>query len=176
MIIRILLPATILLLSVLANYSQNSASPQIPDAAMKGVLHFTDGKSSTTLERLSDKRVIVVLFEPWCGPCWMQAESLEKLRNETCGKGFTIIGLSGEDSPMEKAELRRTIKKLGYKFEFAWTDKATLESLMSITRISAIPQTFLIANGKLEAYFMGGSARHFENISKHVKEKWAGKE
>jgi thiol-disulfide isomerase/thioredoxin len=143
-----------------------SEYPAAPATIMQAQLTKTDG-TTVKLEDYKGKVLLVNLWATWCGPCKAEMPELVKLQNQNKEKGFEIIGLNADDD--ETPDIVKTFgEKMGLNYELVKSERALSYEFIKISKVDAIPQTFLInREGKLVGVFVGGG-KNVEKIKDSV--------
>ncbi|HEV7645677.1 MAG TPA: TlpA disulfide reductase family protein [Pyrinomonadaceae bacterium] len=128
--------------------------PEMPANIMTSKIRGLDGKTFT-LKDLEGKVVLLNLWATWCGPCRMEMPELVKVENEYKDRGVMVIGLDIESSESE-AMVKRFVEERQLNYKIGWLDEEPTNALMSISKMSGIPQSFLLTtDGKLAGVFKG---------------------
>ncbi len=128
--------------------------PEMPAVIMNSKIKGLDGKTFT-LKDLQGKVVLLNLWATWCGPCRMEMPELVKVENEYKDKGVMVIGLDIESSESEDV-VKRFVEERQLNYKIGWLDEEPTTALMSISKMSGIPQSFLLTtDGKLAGVFKG---------------------
>lgn len=115
------------------------------DAPMQGL-----SGPSRLLSDLRGKPLIVNLWASWCGPCYEEMSSLERLSKRHEGIRFTVIGISTDDYP---DAARVFLQKPGTTFQYFIDTRLLLENMLGANRI---PLTVLIdAKGRVVGTYYG---------------------
>gem|GEM_PF-307948 len=126
--------------------SASSDNPQAPDFALPEL-------NGQTL-RLSDYRGKVVLLDfwaTWCGPCQMEIPGFIQLQNKYRDQGFTVIGVSLDDSTEPVKEFYNEFK-MNYPVAMNGSKKVDL----LYGGIIGLPTAFLIGrDGRIYAKHSG---------------------
>lgn len=141
--------------------------PAAPPTIMQAALTKTDG-TPFKIEDYKGKVVLVNLWATWCGPCKAEMPELVKLQDEHKDKGFEIIGLNideGEDAAMIKS----FGEKMNLNYQLAKGEYELGNEFLKISKIDAIPQSFLIdRDGRLVGVFVGGGKSSVDKIKTNV--------
>jgi thiol-disulfide isomerase/thioredoxin len=123
----------------------------LPQDILNAPIKPIDGEASTLKERKGV--VLLYLWATWCGPCRLEIPDLTALQNQYHDRGFTVIGLDVDPEPekMVKAYGQR----MGINFPLAIADRKIFDNLLGLSRVAAIPQAFIVANGRLVKIFKG---------------------
>ena len=129
--------------------------PAAPAKIMQTPLTRADA-SVFKLEDYKGKVILLNLWATWCGPCVKEMPDFEKLYQANKDKGFEIIGVNADDE--ETAEIVKSFgEKLGINYQLVKSDRDFAIEFIKISKVDAIPQTFLIdREGKLVGVFVGG--------------------
>ena len=143
-----------------ANSSNTSQTKKVyqdmPPVVMAAKMKGLDGKEFT-LKDYEGKVVLLNLWAIYCTPCRAEMPELVKLQEDYKDKNVVVIGLdiqgTEEDSP---AAVKALTEKMGITYKIGWADEEVTNALVSMTKISAIPQSFAITpDGKLAGVFKG---------------------
>lgn len=114
----------------------------------------------------------MVLFEAWCGPCRQQAKDLSDFYTFAKERDVEIVGLSAETSPKEKRALEYVIRRQGYAFKFGWVDRSVFDAFTAYSNFNAIPQVYLISEGKIVGQFQGAGFRKMAELRIAIFDTW----
>jgi thiol-disulfide isomerase/thioredoxin len=130
--------------------------PPVAPAVMQTELKSLDG-STFKLEDYKGKVVLVNFWATWCGPCKAEMPELIKMQNEHHEKGFEIIGLDADEN--EDADMIKAFgEKMQLNYKLGMTDRKLYGEFLKITRMDAVPQSFLIdREGKLNGAWVGSN-------------------
>lgn len=141
--------------------------PPAPAAIMQAELTKPDG-ARFRVEDYKGKVILVNLWATWCGPCKAEMPELVKLQDEHRDKGFEVIGLNideGEDAEMIKA----FGEKMNLNYQLAKGEYELGGEFLKISKVDAIPQSFLIdREGRLVGVFIG-AGKSVEKIKENVR-------
>lgn len=144
----------------------DSKFPLAPSAIMTADVKMIDG-GNFKLEDAKGKVILFNLWATWCGPCRQEMPELIEMQNKYRDQGFEIIGLNTDDETLEKINPFVEQMKLNYKI--GWADEAMMKEFMRISKIAAIPQSFLIdREGRLRGVFVGGGPTALEPMKKSL--------
>lgn len=142
-IVVLILAAALLALSTPAA----QAATKMPDFVLASVM---DGKevSSSSFE---NKTLLVTFFATWCPPCIEEIPSLIKLQEKFGKDGFSVIGLSVDQS--KARVVRRFVVKQGINYPVLMADAKTMQSFGGVY---GIPVSFLVnKNGNVVKKYPG---------------------
>jgi thiol-disulfide isomerase/thioredoxin len=125
---------------------------ELPDSVLNAELKSTKGGPF----KLSDYKgnlLVIGLWGTWCAPCRFQIRDLVPLQREFGSKGVTIIALSTEDPVASAASVRHWIRTYKLNYRVGWAPTDFSNSLMQDK--PAIPQVFLIRDGRIVKRFIG---------------------
>ena len=147
-----------------------SEYPSAPVPIMQAQITKPDG-AIFKLEDYKGKVILVNLWAIWCGPCKAEMPEFIKLKEEYKEKGFEIIGLNVGDTSGEP-ELPENIISFSEQYKLNYTvgqtDDKIYHEFLKISKVDAIPQSFLIdREGKLVGVFVGGG-KNVEKIKDSV--------
>lgn len=121
----------------------NSAMPVEGDQVIPFKIRTFDGKD-ISLEGLKGKPMVINFWASWCGPCRLEASSIEKNYLAFRDKGVEFIGVAIQDSP---SDARKFVK------EFKWTFSVGLDEKGDIAdeyKLYGIPKTLVVGkDGRL---------------------------
>lgn len=148
-----------------ANLSAPESYPNLPAAILNADINLLGGKT-VRIADYQNKTVVLFLLASWCGPCIKQAEDLNDFYSSNLANEFEIIGVDTDED--DEKYFPEFVRRIGvkYKMGFAAEDRKFYESLLKISKFPAIPQVFLIRDGRLYGVFTGGSP----TVSKKLKE------
>lgn len=75
-----------------------------PDFALQGL---TDGSDRIRLADLKGKAVVLSFWASWCGPCQIEAPSLDRLSKRMRDRNVAVIGVNTNDQPARALEFAR---------------------------------------------------------------------
>ena len=147
-----------------------SEYPPAPVPIMQAQITKPDG-TIFKLEDYKGKVILVNLWAIWCGPCIAEMPEFIKLKEEYKDKGFEIIGLNvGNNSgdPESPENIISFAEEYKLNYTVGQTDDKIYHEFLNISKVDAIPQSFLIdRDGKLVGVFVGGG-RNVEKIKDSV--------
>jgi thiol-disulfide isomerase/thioredoxin len=140
------------------NSSENKVSkiyPDMPPVIMTSQMKSLDGKPFT-LKDYEGKIVLLNLWAIYCGPCRVEMPELVKVQDEYKDKNVVVIGLDiqgMEDSP---EAVKALTDRMGITYKIGYSNDDATNALIGITKMTGIPQSFLITpDGKLAGVFKG---------------------
>lgn len=120
-----------------------SAMPAEGDQVIPFKIRTLDGKD-LSLDGLKGRPVVINFWASWCGPCRIEASSIEDNYLAFRDKGVEFIGVAIQDSP---SDARKFVK------EFKWTFSVGLDESGDIAdeyRLYGIPKTMVVGkDGRL---------------------------
>lgn len=123
----------------------------LPDIVMIGL-----NGPGRPISSFRGRLLIINVWASWCGPCKVEAASLERLAWSDAAKDYTIIGISTDD---DKAAAQRWLNHSNATINHFIDSGLVLEKLLGA---SYIPLTVLIdSQGRVVAKFQG--AREWDN-------------
>ncbi len=137
----------------------------LPEEMLKAPLRSISGETFTLAHYKGP--VLVYLWATWCGPCRVQEPELIEIQNKYREKGLTIIGLNVDAEKKEMIDAY--IKRMQINYITATGDPELTSAFMKLSRVFAIPQTFLLYNGKLIGVTKGYSPAARANIEKMLE-------
>lgn len=147
--------------------------PPAPAAIVQAELTKTDG-TPFKIEDYKGKVVLVNLWATWCGPCKAEMPELVKLQAAHREKGFEIIGLNIDEAE-DAAMIKAFGEEMGLNYQLAKGEYSLGSEFLKISKIDAIPQSFLIdREGRLVGVFIGGGKTSVEKIKTNVARFVAG--
>jgi cytochrome c biogenesis protein CcmG, thiol:disulfide interchange protein DsbE len=121
----------------------NSAVPVEEDRLIPFKIRTLGGKDFS-LDGLKGRPIVINFWASWCGPCRLEASSIEKNYLAFRDKGVEFIGVAVQDSP---SDARAFVK------EFKWTFSVGLDESGDIAdeyKIYGVPKTLVAGkDGKL---------------------------
>jgi peroxiredoxin len=139
--------------------------PNVPDEILNAEIFPTDGGSSLRLADYRNKTVVLFFLASWCFPCRRQAERLNEFYSEISPRGVEIIGINADSD--DKENFIRLVKLVNFKYKMGFADEKFFNAAVKVSRFAAIPQTFLIRDGRLYGIFAGNSPA----VAKKLEEK-----
>jgi thiol-disulfide isomerase/thioredoxin len=142
-----------------ANSSENKVAkvyPDMPPVIMSSQMKSLDGKPFT-LKDYEGKIVLLNLWAIYCGPCRIEMPDLVKVQDEYKDKNVVVIGLDIQGSTEDSPEAVKTLtERMGITYKIGYSNDDATSALIDITKMSGIPQSFLITpDGKLAGVFKG---------------------
>ncbi|MBW1749177.1 MAG: TlpA family protein disulfide reductase [Deltaproteobacteria bacterium] len=126
---------TLIVLLLLLGSSAAGAAVSMPEFSLPSVVDGTTVNSTA----FKGKVLLVTFFATWCPPCRQEIPTLKKLQTELGPQGFSVLGLSVDESgPGIVAKLVEG-EKINYPVLMA--DRSTADSFGGI---AGIPTSFLI--------------------------------
>lgn len=138
--------------------------PPIPTEIAESKIELADDRT-VAIKDFNNKIVVLFLIESWCGPCRVQAEALRDFYPQIASRNVEIIAVSSDLE--EKADFRKFIKLMKLPFNFGWIENNVFGEFAKISKFNAIPQVFIIKNGRLAGVFLGGG-QHVNEILKQT--------
>ena len=131
---------------------------------------------STKLQliRPGKKATLLFFFATWCGPCRTPIPILNDLYRDLSAKGLDIIALDADNE--SKADIMHLVQQLNVKFPVVWASDDLMTTSTTTSRFPAIPQAFLIFDGKLRHVSLGGSPSSIAELKAATEEVFKGKE
>lgn len=142
---------TVLLLLITGLMLAGPSSPQaakVPDFSLSAI----SGKSKTIdIKKYRGKVVLVVFWATWCQPCMEEVPSLIRLQKEYGSQGFSVIGLSVDESGT--ATVLRVVKRAGINYPVAL---APAKIRRDFGGILGIPNAFMVdRSGNIVEHYSG---------------------
>ncbi len=94
---------------------------------------------SVNSEIFSGKALLITFFATWCPPCMQEVPDLIKLHAKYSSKGFSVIGLSVDESGPKT--VKKLIEKRSINYPVFMADGATARSFGGVV---GIPTSFLV--------------------------------
>ena len=143
-----------------------SEYPSAPVPIMQAQLTKIDG-TNFKLADYKGKVLLVNLWATWCGPCKAEMPEFVKLQEANKENGFEVIGLNVEEE--ETTDILKDFgEKMGINYQLVKGEESLAREFLKISKVDAIPQTFLIdRDGKLVGVFVGGG-KNVEKIKDSV--------
>jgi len=143
--------------------TKESNFPPVPTALYQAAIKDLEG-NTYKLEDKKGKVVLVNLWATWCGPCIAEMPHLKEMQEKYQANGFEVIGLNtgdndtGEAEPVDK--IKAFVGQKGLNYPIGYADEKFFGEMVKLTRLAAIPQSFLInRDGKMTGIFKGGGQR-----------------
>ncbi|NOX24903.1 MAG: TlpA family protein disulfide reductase [Deltaproteobacteria bacterium] len=142
---------TVLTLLITGMMVAGPSSPQaakVPDFSLSAI----NGKSQTIdIKKYRGKVVLVVFWATWCQPCMEEVPSLIRLQKEYGARGFSVIGLSVDESGT--STVLRVVKRVGINYPVAL---ASAKIRRGFGGILGIPNAFMIdRSGNIVEHYSG---------------------
>lgn len=118
---------------LLSNHAQ--ATTKAPQFALPSAI---DG-SLIDMKSYSGKVVLINFFTTWCPPCRQEIPTLNQLQEKYDAKGFSVIGISLDESSSKIVV--KFIKKMKVNYPVAMADDKTTRDFGGVI---GIPTSFLI--------------------------------
>jgi cytochrome c biogenesis protein CcmG, thiol:disulfide interchange protein DsbE len=130
--------------------SRNAPTSWVPGAPAPGFTVPVYGGGELSLAGLRGSVVIVNFWASWCGPCRLEAPTLQQVWQDYQGKGVRFIGVDIQDTP----EAARAFTD---EFHLTYPNGPDADnSIARAYRITGVPETFLIdKDGRLARQFIG---------------------
>src|ERR1044072_6625935 len=129
--------------------------PEMPKVIMNSQMKSLDGKSFT-LKDYEGKIVLLNLWAIYCGPCRILMPDLGKVWDEDKDKNVDVIGLDSQKMENNPKAVKALTYRLGITYKIGYSNEDATNALIDITKMSGIPQSFLITpDGKLAGVFKG---------------------
>lgn len=113
----------------------NAAEAKMPEFSLSSAL---DGKNVTN-EDFKGKVLLVNFFATWCQPCRQEIPSFIKLQDKYQEKGFSVVGLSMDQSG--PAVVAKLMKKAGINYPVLMSNRKTARGFGGII---GVPTSFLV--------------------------------
>jgi thiol-disulfide isomerase/thioredoxin len=130
--------------------------PTLSDDLLQTTLKTVNGKSFK-LADFSKKVIVINIWATWCGPCRFEMPELSKMNREYKSRGVVFLGLAATYNEREGAKRVRDylrIQKINYPS--IWDDGTLTRPLVEAVKgRNVIPQTFVIAKGRVVKHFAG---------------------
>lgn len=144
-------------------FSHNKAEdrknyPPLPEKIANARILLNDGRT-VTVKDYKDTLVVLFFTETWLGPGRPLTTDLNQFYQGVSSRRIEIIAVSTEISSREKKDFRELFKQFNVQYKFGWVDEQMLSDIYDISKLRAIPQTFVILNGRLHGVFTGSSPR-----------------
>lgn len=141
--------------------------PLAPAGLMTADVKLVDG-GTFKLEDQKGKVILFNLWATWCGPCRAEMPDLVELQDKYRDKDFEIIGLNTDEETPE--QINPFVEKMKLNYKIGWSDEAMTKEFMRISKIAAIPQSFLIdRQGKLRGVFVGGGEKVLTQLKESLE-------
>lgn len=133
---------------LMAFWAVGTATPTTGESALIGKpAPVVEGKTTTgDTFRLSDHKnevVLVNFWATWCGPCVMEIPDLVAVQEKYRARGFTIVGLSQDDS---LGQVRPFVKQHGVNYPVLLAPPGVGPAFGGVP---AIPTSFLLSKGQI---------------------------
>lgn len=89
--------------------NRNAAGPEAAKANLAFVLKDAHG-ADMDLASLRGRPILVNMWATWCGPCKAEVPWFVELTEKYKDKGFTVVGISTDDTPEQIQEFMREYK------------------------------------------------------------------
>jgi thiol-disulfide isomerase/thioredoxin len=116
--------------------SASSQAAKVPDFSLSAI----NGKDKTIdIKKYRGKVVLVVFWATWCQPCMEEVPSLISLQKEYGPQGFSVIGLSLDESGT--STVARVVQRVGINYPVAL---ASAKVNRGFGGIIGIPTAFIV--------------------------------
>lgn len=149
------------------SFNPDDGYPKLSKKIAEAEFALVDGQKFS----LSDepgKLIVLFFFTSWSEPGLLQVKELNDFYPKIAGRQVKLIGISAESGPEEEKFLRSFSKKYGSRFKFGLTDEQTFLNFREISSLNAVPQTFIIFNGKLRGIFTGGGDKVINKLKEEI--------
>jgi thiol-disulfide isomerase/thioredoxin len=85
--------------------------------------------------------VLLNVWATWCGPCRLEAPTLEKLYKEYGPQGLKIVAVSIDEGPGALQKVRDFVQEFGLTFDILHDDTRAIEKAYQVT---GYPENFVI--------------------------------
>ncbi|MFQ5735471.1 MAG: TlpA family protein disulfide reductase [Thermodesulfobacteriota bacterium] len=149
--------AAVLLLAVAAGCGRDkSPEPQQtpqerPQEQVYPFKVVTFDNSVFTLDSVKGKPVVLNFWASWCGPCKLEAPTLQRAYETFGPYGVEFIGVAVDDTEQGAREF---VKRFGLTFRTALDSTG---EIMSLYRIYGVPKTYIIGKDGKVAYTHSGA-------------------
>lgn len=147
---------------------QTETLPDMPHEIWNAEIRLLPDNRTIRPSDFQNKTVVLFFMEYWCGPCLSMADQLQKICTENSLEDLVIIGVSTEPESKESFGKLFEVKKYGYRLGLG--DKTMLDKAVKISGLSAIPQAFLVRDGKLDGVFLGSSTSVIDRLKTLIRE------
>jgi len=125
---------------------QASAASKVPQFALPSAV---DGKLVES-DTYKGQVLLINFFATWCPPCRQEIPGFVRLQEELAPKGFTVIGLSVDESSASVAKL---IHRLDINYPVAMADTRVARQFGNIV---GVPTSFLVdRSGTIVKSYLG---------------------
>ena len=107
--------------------------------------------SGDAVDVTADGYLLVNVWATWCTPCREEMPVLQKVHDTHSANGLTVVGVS-VDGPGSESDIHRFIADHGITFPIVHDPS---EGVTRAFRTTGVPETFLIANGRVERRWIG---------------------
>ena len=139
-----------------ATQAPADSPPVLSDTVLQMNLKTVNGRSFK-LSDFSRKVVVINMWATWCGPCLLEMPTLSRMNSEYKSRGVVFLGLAttaNEREGVKRARHYLRVHKINYRS--IWDDGTLREALLETVRgRDVIPQTFVIAKGRIVKHFQG---------------------
>jgi len=165
----------ILLLIIFLTFGSFSYPQQTDDSKkakfyndlMTAEIPIVNQKKIIKLKDFEDKVIVVIFLASWCTPCVQQAKDLREIKTEFQKNNLFILGLNGDSE--DKKDFQSFLKVTKFNYLMGFAKDNLVESLVSVSRKDAIPQTIIIHNGEIKEIYVGGG-KTIEKVRKTLNE------
>lgn len=150
-------------------FSNRKRAPQgdLPQEIIGARFSLANGREAS-LEDYKNKVVVLFFNEAWNYPGNLQMEELNKFYPQISSRNVEIISLSIETSADEKKRFRQLHKMFATQYRFGWTEEKLFDGFVKISKVPAIPQTFVILNGKYYGFFIGYAPKIMDDLKQTI--------
>ena len=131
------------------------------------------GKLGTSRLLDTTKSVTIInLFAVWNGPSRVDLPLIGELYKKYSSNGLNAVAVNVDE--VETAdEIARFKQTLSLEFKFASFNKELVERMLNVSRFNAIPQTFVIRDGKIEGIYRGAGPAENKKLKELVESIFA---
>jgi thiol-disulfide isomerase/thioredoxin len=112
-----------------------AAATKMPSFVLSDVVSGDDVDS----KEFSGKTLLVTFFATWCPPCMQEVPDLINLQNKYSSKGFSVVGLSVDESGPKT--VKKLVEKRSINYPVLMADRSTAKNFGGVV---GIPTSFLI--------------------------------
>ncbi len=156
--------------TISAKQSGKTASkeyPDVPEKLLNSEIILTNNEK-IKLANYKKDIIIVSFVAEWATPTRTMISDLNKLYSENL-RNLRIIAVCVESSESDTLNFKKYVELSNIGFQTGCANQKFAEEFIKISKFDAIPQSFVIRNGKLRGVFTGYSPKINESLVNLVR-------